>query len=242
MKPVSQPGAVAAKHSVRPFLFVNMAITADGKIATANREVSSFGSPRDKEHLLELRSSADAVMAGARTVDSNPVNLGPGPKRFRERRLARGLGEYNLRIIVSRSGSVNPEAKIFEKDFSPVIVLTTGRISRKRLQKLRAVADSVRICGEQEIDWAATLEWLSAKWKIQRLLCEGGGELNDALFRAGMVDELHLTMCPFIFGGRTAPTIADGEGAQSLADASGLVLRSIRRIGAEVYLVYGRTV
>ena len=50
-----------------PFVLVNMAMTADGKIATANRAVASFGSVRDREHLLELRATADAVMAGART-------------------------------------------------------------------------------------------------------------------------------------------------------------------------------
>src|SRR5579872_1957119 len=66
-----------------PFVFVNMAITADGKIATANRAVSSFGSKRDKEHLLELRATADAVMCGAGTVNANPINMGPGPRKYR---------------------------------------------------------------------------------------------------------------------------------------------------------------
>ena len=74
-----------------PFVLVNMAMTADGKIATANRAVSSFTSTRDHEHLLELRATADAVMAGARTVDSAPINLGPGPARYRQKRLQRGL-------------------------------------------------------------------------------------------------------------------------------------------------------
>ena len=74
-----------------PFVFVNMAMTADGKIATANRAVSSFGSARDHEHLLQLRATADAVMAGARTVDSAAINLGPGPVRFRRLRLKNGL-------------------------------------------------------------------------------------------------------------------------------------------------------
>src|SRR5688572_5144233 len=73
-----------------PFVMINMAMTADGKIATANRAVSTFGSAHDREHLLELRATADAVMAGARTVDSNPINLGPGPAKFRRQRLKRG--------------------------------------------------------------------------------------------------------------------------------------------------------
>ncbi|MCX6896927.1 MAG: dihydrofolate reductase family protein, partial [Verrucomicrobia bacterium] len=81
-----------------PFVFVNMAMTADGKIATSNRAASSFGSRRDHDHLLELRATADAVMAGARTVDLNPINLGPGAAKFRRLRLKHGLAEYNLRV------------------------------------------------------------------------------------------------------------------------------------------------
>ena len=70
-----------------PFLLINMAMTADGKIATANRAVSTFSSKRDFDHLLELRATADAVMSGARTVAQEGVNLGPGPARFRRLRL-----------------------------------------------------------------------------------------------------------------------------------------------------------
>src|ERR1044071_304668 len=108
-----------------PFVLINMAMTADGKIASANRAISSFGSARDHEHLLELRATADAVMSGARTADSADINMGPGPAKFRRLRLARGLAEYNLRVIVTGSGSVNPHAGIFKHHFSPVIVVTT---------------------------------------------------------------------------------------------------------------------
>jgi len=225
------------KKRALPFLLVNMAMTADGKIATANRAVSSFGSSRDKQNLLELRSTVDAVMAGARTVDLNRVNMGPGPAKYRRLRVQRGLAEYNLRIIVSRSGSINPGAHIFTKRFSRIIVLTTHRAGQRRIDSLRRVADEVRICGKNEIDWAGTLAWLGREWNVRRLLCEGGGELNDALFRGGLVDELHLTICPLIFGGRQAPTICDGEGSQRLAQAVPLGLRRMRRIGAELFLV-----
>lgn len=217
-----------------------MAMTADGKIATANRSGSSFGSNRDHEHLLELRAAADAVMAGARTVDLNSVNMGPGPARFRKLRLQRGLAEYNLRIIVSGSGSINPDAEIFRHRFSPVIILTTRRASAKKLAVLRSVADDVRICGTKQIDFGAALRWLGTRWGVRRLICEGGGELNDAMFRAGLVDELHLTLCPRIFGGRDAPTISDGHGFGKLSLAANLKLKSSRRLGDEMFLVFRR--
>ena len=221
-----------------PFVLVNMAMTADGKIATANRRVSSFGSRRDQAHLLQLRATADAVMAGARTVDSNPVTLGPGPAKYRRLRLRRGLAEFNLRIVVSRSGSVNPNATIFQRGSSPIIILTTRGATKARLKQLRAVATEVKICGAKEINFPRALRWLGNQWRIKRLLCEGGGELNDALFRAGLVNELHLTVCPTIFGGRAAPTITDGLGAGSLARAPRLELQSARRQHDEMFLVY----
>ena len=222
-------------------MLVNMAMTADGKIATANRSISSFSSRYDREHLLELRATADAVMAGARTVDLNPINLGPGPAKYRQRRLQRGLAEYNLRVIVSGSGTINPRAEVFRHRFSSVIILTTQRGTRNLPAPLRAPPNEVRICGAGQIDFRQAMHWLREKRSVKRLLCEGGGELNHALFRAGLVDELHLTICPRILGGRNAPTIAEGTGALNISDAARLKLKSAKRVGAELFLVYAVT-
>jgi riboflavin-specific deaminase-like protein len=223
-----------------PYVVVNMAITADGKIATRNRAVSSFGSSHDRQHLLQLRATADAVMAGARTVDLNKINLGPGPAVYRRLRLRRGLAEYNLRVIVSRTGTVNPKAEVFKRRFSPIIILTAHNVGRRRLKQLSLVANEIKISGKDQINFRAALAWLRKKWHVRRLICEGGGELNDALFRANLVDELHLTVCPVIFGGRAAPTIADGAGAGLLSRAAELECQSARRKGDEMFFVFHR--
>ena len=224
--------------TTRPFVLVNMAMTADGKIATANGSVNSCGSKRDLEHLYELRATADAVLVGARTADAQDVHLGPGGVKYRRLRKKRGLAEYNLRIIVSGSGSIKPRAKIFQHKFSPLIILTTHRAPKKVVERLRILATEVKVFGKKEINFVAALRWLRKKWKVRRLLCEGGGELNDIFFRKGLVDELHLTVCPKIFGGRDAPTIVDGKGFSRLADALPLKLKSMRRFGDEMYLVF----
>jgi riboflavin-specific deaminase-like protein len=221
-----------------PFVFVNFAMTADGKITTANRKVRAFGSARDREHMLELRAKADAVMAGARTVDLNPVTMDPGGKKYRKRRMRSGMAEYNLRVIVSGSGTVDPNARIFKKKAAPIIVLTTQQAGPKRLKALRKRAQDVHVSGKAEIDFEQALRWLKEKWNVRRLLCEGGGELNNALFQAGLVNELHLTICPTIFGGQHAPTIADGRGHLKLAKATRLELKSSQHVGDELFLVY----
>ena len=217
-----------------------MAMTADGKIATENRAVHSFGSARDLAHLYELRATADAVMCGARTVEISQSILGTGGEKFRKLRLKNGLAEYNLRVIVSGSGSINPAAEIFKKRFSPIIVLTTERASAKKLKLLRELADEVKVFGGTEINFRSALLWLRTKWSANRLLSEGGGELNNALFRAGLVAEINLTICPKIFGGRSAPTIAEGTGLQRLAAVEKFELTSIILKKAELFTVFSR--
>jgi 2,5-diamino-6-(ribosylamino)-4(3H)-pyrimidinone 5'-phosphate reductase len=234
-------GGVMKKNPALPFVFINVAMTADGKIAPANRHFQPFGGPRDFQHLLELRATADAVMSGARTVDLDRVNLGPGPARYRRLRLRRGLAEFNLRVIVSGAGTIDPQAEIFKHRFSPIIILTTGRIAKSRLAGLRALADEVKICGTTELDFSEACQWLRKKWKVRRLLCEGGGELNGALFQAGLVNEIHTTLCPILLGGRNAPTLADGAGVAKLADAARFRLASMKRTGFGLFLVYRRS-
>jgi len=79
---------------------------------------------------------------------------------------------------------------------------------------------------------------LRSEWGVKRLLCEGGGELNAGLFRAGVVNEVYITLCPLILGGRNAPTAADGTNVPKLSEAIPLRLKSMKRVGAELFLVY----
>jgi riboflavin-specific deaminase-like protein len=221
-----------------PFVFVNVASTVDGKLAPASRKFVSFGSARDQRFLLELRSTADAVMAGARTVDLMPVSLGPGGPRYRRRRLRNGLSEYNLRVIVSGAASLNPNAAIFEKRFSPIIVLTSQAAPADKVDRLRKRADFVHVSGRVGVDFRRALVWLQREFGVKRLLCEGGGEVNEGLIRAGLVDEIYQTVCPLIFGGRHAPTMVDGDGVQTVGKATRLQLKRLQQIGSELFLVY----
>jgi len=221
-----------------PFVFLNAAVTADGKLAFADGSFEPFGSKRDHDLLLELRVRADAVMTGALTVNQYPVTLSPGPARYRRQRRSQGRAEYNLRVVVSGSGSVNPKAELFRHHFSPIIILTTDRISSARSKRLRDQGAVVEVCGEREINFRYALAWLKRKWHVNHLLCEGGGTLNDALLGAGLVQEINLTLCPFIFGGASSPTLADGSGVSLLRLAHPFRLKSLQRHGQELYLTF----
>jgi riboflavin-specific deaminase-like protein len=230
--------AVKSIGKGRPFVFLNMAMTADGKIASANRDFASFGGERDRRQLMALRATADAVMSGAVTLSSGAITLGNGGPQYGRLRVKEGLSEYPLRIIVSGSASISPAAAIFKEKFSPIVVLATERASSENIDRLKTVAAEVKVFGEKAIDWTKALPWLKRRWKINRLLCEGGGELNASLFEAGMVDELHLTICPRVLGGRNAPTFSDGIGMPTLAEAQRLSLVSRKRHRNDLFLVY----
>jgi 2,5-diamino-6-(ribosylamino)-4(3H)-pyrimidinone 5'-phosphate reductase len=221
-----------------PFVSVNVAITADGKLAPDTRHFIPFSSKRDRDLMMELRSEADAVMSGATTVSDGKVELGPGGKRYQRKRLERGLSEFNLRVIVSGSGSISQTAHIFTTRFSPILLLTTEAAPQGRLRKLAKVADDIFVSKGQRLDVIGALQWLREKWKVKRLLCEGGGEVNAAMFEAGVVNEIYVTICPLIFGGRKAPTLADGDGIEELAEALQLKLKRMEQVGDELYCVF----
>ncbi|HTI71973.1 MAG TPA: dihydrofolate reductase family protein [Candidatus Limnocylindria bacterium] len=223
---------------LRPFVLINMAMSADGKIATAGREVTTFGSPRDLEHLYELRATADAILCGARTIEETGATLGNGGEKFRRRRLKAGLAEYPVRVVVTGRGTISPEAALWTKHTSPIVVLTTSRIPTSNRQWLEERAAEVWISPGEELDFPAALRHLRKRYGIGRLLSEGGAKVNDGLFRARVVDEINLTICPYVFGGQEAPTIAEGIGIEHLADAAQFRLVSRRKIRDEMYAVY----
>ncbi len=218
-----------------PYVLLNMAMSADAKIATANRMVASFGSARDQIHLLELRATADAVMCGSRTANTPGVTLGPGGDRFQRLRLRRGLDEFNLRVVVSGKARLNPKADVFSESRSPLIVLVTQRAPASRVRRLQEAGAVIGQYGEDEVDLPAALTWLARDWGVRRMVCEGGGELNDAMFRAGRIDEVHVTVCPLLFGGRLAPTICEGHGFPNLPAATRMEFTQLERVGDELF-------
>lgn len=222
----------------RPFTFLNMAMTADGKIATANREVISFGSPRDLAHLYELRSTADAILCGANTLRETGATLGNGDEIHRRRRLARGLSSHPIRVVVTGSGTLSSNLPLWKGQPSPVVVLTTEKAGEADRKRLESLASQVWVSQGTEVDFVSALARLHRDHGVRRLLGEGGATVNDALFRNGLVDELHLTLCPYLVGGKRAPTLVDGLGFERLADSRRLKLVRKTRKQDELFLVY----
>lgn len=221
-----------------PFVLANFAVSADGKIASADRTLTSFGSEEDSRQFYELRATADAIVCGARTVEEARSTMGNGGERYTRKRLRSGRAKFPLRVIISGSGSISPSAEIWSHHYGPIIVATTPRASERRLRWLRKHAAAVHTSRTDELDWAVFLRWLRREYGVERVLSEGGGEVNDGMVRAGVLRELHFTWCPLLIGGRSAPTLADGKGMGSLTHAAGFRLSECRKVGSEYFLVF----
>ena len=208
----------------RPFVTANFAITADGRISTRNFTPSDFSSRRDKRRLVMIRAKCDAVLVGARTLAADTMTLGiPG---------VRGK-KPPLRVIVSNSGRISPMLRVFHKPGAPIVIFTTRRMPAKTRDLLAQAAD-IFVHPTPTVDLTLTLAILRADYGVKRLVCEGGGTLLRSFAAAGLLDELHLTICPLIFGGRGAPTLT-GLPGKFLPKSTELRLIEMKRVGDECF-------
>ncbi|MGB3570475.1 MAG: dihydrofolate reductase family protein, partial [Phormidesmis sp.] len=83
----------------------------------------------------------------------------------------------------------------------------------------------------------SALSLAASRPPIKQLLVMGGGELVASLLAEGLVDDLHLTICPLLIGGKTAPTPVGGLGF-TLPRTPRLKLQTIRVEGDEIFLHY----
>jgi riboflavin-specific deaminase-like protein len=219
----------------RPHVGVNMAMSADGKVSTARRETFSLGSPWDRYLMDVLRSRADAVVIGARTLSLDGWAIRVRNPAVRKRRLKQHRAPHPLNVVVSTDLELPPEAEFFSCPETEKLVITTSRASGTRVRKFRRIAE-VAVLSTARIRPQDVLAELSARG-VRRVLVEGGGTLNFSFLRDNLVDEIFLTVTPVIVGGGAAPTPVDGRGflKNSLVR---LKLVSSRRRGDEVFLKY----
>ena len=220
----------------RPFVTATFAMTVDGKITTRNFSPVDFTSREDKLHLLRQRALGDAVLIGHMTLKQDNVRLGLPHAELREARVARGQTPYPLRVIVSNEGRIDPKLKIFQSDISPVIVFSTIRMPRKYQKSLREKA-TLHLSDARSVDLAWMLQQLRSEYGIRSVACEGGATLFRALLEEDLVDQLNLTIAPYIFGGAKAPTLT-GLSKEFLLRSVRCSLIQMRVVGEECFLTY----
>ena len=224
-------------QSTRPFVAVTFAMTVDGKITTKNFTPVDFTSREDKMHLLRQRALGDAVLIGHSTLKHDNVRLGLPRPELREARIARGQTPYPLRVIVSNEGRIDSRLKIFQSDISPIVIFSTVQMP-PRYQKLLRQKATLHLSDAASVDLAWMLEQLRSEYGIRSVACEGGATLFRALLEEDLVDQLNLTIAPYMFGGADAPTLT-GLSKDFFPRSVRCSLTEMRTVGEECFLTYG---
>jgi 5-amino-6-(5-phosphoribosylamino)uracil reductase len=213
-------------------------MTVDGKITTKSFTPVDFTSREDKLHLFRQRGLADAVLIGYGTLKRDNVRLGLSAQ-LRDERMKRGQSASPLRVIVSNTGKIDHRLKIFQTDpakTGPIVIFSTRRMPGKVRETIGERA-RLHLAASKNVDLAEMLRALRHDYNVRTVACEGGPRLFRALLEHGLIDQLNLTVAPFLFGGATAPTLT-GFGREFFPASIHCTLRDMRVIGDECFLTY----
>ncbi len=217
----------------RPYVVLNMVATLDGRAALEGR-TAGLGSPADRELFHELRTQADAVMAGAGTLRVERYGRIVRDPARREKRRREGLAPDPLAIVVSASLDGLSQLPLLAVAEQPVVVLTgaEGQIAPSETP-VEYVRTPKPAGSGSAADLGAALRRLRAEHGVRSILCEGGPRLNAELLRADLVDEIFLSIAPKLVGGGDPLTIVGGS---ALAEPAELDLVWVLEREGELYL------
>jgi 2,5-diamino-6-(ribosylamino)-4(3H)-pyrimidinone 5'-phosphate reductase len=210
--------------SMRPYVIINSAMSADGKISTVARRQVRISGKEDMQRVDALKARTDAVMVGIGTVLADDPKLTVKSDVLKRERIAKGRAENPLRIVVDSNARTPSTAAILGPN---ALIVVAQQAPHHKVEELSTKAEVI-VVGERKIDLSALLARLKDRG-VESVLVEGGATLNFALLSLGLVDELHTYVGNIIIGGSLAPTLVDGDGLTS--DFVKLKLRQIRQIG-----------
>lgn len=202
--------------SNRPYIIINAAMSADGKIDTFERRGASISSAEDKRRVLELRAEVDAVMVGGKTLLKESPKLTVKLPELEKLRVANGLPPNPAKIGIVTKADLDPSGDFITAGPARRIIFTTSQTSPQQINVLQELGVEVYQIGQKRVDLEKSLETL-ASLEIKTVMLEGGGTLIAEFIRLRLADELRVYIAPKIFGGATAPTLVDGDGWPAFA-------------------------
>jgi diaminohydroxyphosphoribosylaminopyrimidine deaminase/5-amino-6-(5-phosphoribosylamino)uracil reductase len=212
----------------RPYLTLKLALTLDGRIATAAGESRWITGPDSRRRVHAMRMRHDAVLVGGGTARADDPAL-----TVRDM----GAARQPVRLVASRSLSLPmdgtlagtiPEAPLWllhdpSATRPAEVAAWTGRGARL----LPCASDA-----DGHLDPAELLATLAAEG-LTRILCEGGGAFAASLLKAGLVDELAVFTAGLALGAGGRPGLGP-LGLDRLADARRFRLVSVEPVGADI--------
>jgi 2,5-diamino-6-(ribosylamino)-4(3H)-pyrimidinone 5'-phosphate reductase len=219
----------------RPFIYINSAVSLDGKLSTFERMQVRISNELDMQRVDRLRAEADAVMIGSNTVAIDDPKLTVKSEGLRRGRLEKGLPENPLKVMVGSVRDIKVESDFLDYGNAEKIVFTTEKEEGERIGALRKKA-RVYVLGKERAKIYEVVDIL-AGLGVKRIMVEGGGTLNFEMLEAGLVDEIYVAVGPMVFGGRDAPTLVDGAGFP-YGKAARLELINLENLGGIIVLRY----
>ncbi len=218
----------------RPYVVMKYAMTMDGKIATKTGKSKWITSEQSRKIVHEMRHQYTAIMAGIGTVlkDNPMLNTRIEGKKS------------PIRIICDSRLQIPLESKICQsaKEYSTIVACAYAEKEKKEnLEKLGIqvieVPQKELPKEEAKVDLVRLMEILGEQ-KIDSILLEGGGTLNEGMLKNDLVNEVNVFLAPKIFGGSEAPSPVGGCGICEVEEAREFHLRDISQIGEDVRLIY----
>jgi len=208
----------------RPYVIVSAAMSIDGKLATHTGR-SNLSSKKDLIRVHKLRKSADAILVGKNTISVDDPLL---TVRYVK-------GKNPIRIILDSKANLSTKSRVIETAKKVPTILVVAENSSRKVERFIAKGVEVIQCGKNKIDLKKLLEILGKKG-IKRIIVEGGGTTNWYFFKEKLVDELVITITPYVLGGRTAISLVEGDGFGEIPNS--FKLQKIEKLQNEVVLHY----
>lgn len=216
----------------RPWIVMKTAMTLDGKIAAYTGDSRWVTGEEARRCVQEMRKEYMGIMVGIGTVETDDPMLN-----------CRLEGEIRqpVRIIVDSRARLSLDSRIVQTAGEiRTIVAHTGEVEAGKLAALGRQKVETLLCAEDggRVDLPDMLRQL-AQSGIDAILLEGGGELNEAFLRQGLVDEVFAFIAPKFIGGKEAKTPVEGGGLPRMSEAVVLKQITVGKVGEDI-LVRGR--
>ena len=230
----------------RPYITAVLAMTADGKISDHQRSPFRLGSPADKSHLEARIAEADATLFGSGTLRAYQTTLRITQPDYLAWRISQEKPPQPIHIVCSHAGRFDPHWPFFAQAV-PRWLLTSNPHLTHWQTDFPGTFEKILLCQEpsrpqilpkphSQIPWALALKQLK-QLGIEKLTVLGGGNLVSTFVENHFLDELWLTICPFLVGGENAPSLMAGQGLP-LSGAKTLHLNAVKTVDQEVFLHY----
>ncbi|WP_092891114.1 bifunctional diaminohydroxyphosphoribosylaminopyrimidine deaminase/5-amino-6-(5-phosphoribosylamino)uracil reductase RibD [Roseicitreum antarcticum] len=211
----------------RPLVTLKLALTLDGRIATATGESRWITGAAARRMVHGMRANHDAVLVGVGTALADDPDL-----RVRDL----GVAHQPVRLIADSTLRLPPDSRLGRTARDVPVGVLHGMTAPRAAQDAWAATGARLIAcnsdADRQLDMADALSQL-AVLGLTRILCEGGGTLAATLLRQGLVDRLICISAGKVIGGDGISAVAP-MGLRALQDAAGFDLTESRTLGDDV--------